>query len=866
MKQQNYTFSKDYLACIAQAWLFTYQHDEKKIQADDVFLWVWKYLKKSWYAHIFWMMLWNKDAGKVVDDFVSHHYTQFKSPPASWKMQFQLDPFFQSYFDVYKKKGMWKLNFLVLFIASLDKLSPDVSWYLTKHGMDISFMKWRVEQIIDTTLSISLDPLDFFKMVKSMVESLWLDVDQMDMFFDLNSLEDMEVMMWDQWAELVDPQGWSEESNITVDDKKDDDKKLTIEYFATDLTQEAKNWYLDPVIGRAKEIQQIIFTLMRKTKNNPLLIWEAWVWKTAIVEWLAQKIHENDVPQKLKNKRLMMLDIWSLVAWTKYRGEFEARLKSIIEEAMDPMNNIILFVDEVHTLIWAGNAEWSADAANMLKPLLSRGKIQMIWATTFDEYQKHIEKDPALKRRFQEITVEEPSQDEALEILTGLRERFEEFHGVSITDWALDYAVKYSVRYMMNKHLPDKAIDLIDEACARVSTLSQKLEKNDEYAELEQKVKDIQSEIEACIEKQDYFKAAELKDAEEEYKKELKVIRNKNSLPKHLRASVDVLHVGKVLSDKMWLPLEQVTSNEIEQLAHLDEDLKEYILAQDEAVDAVVKSIRRRRLSPVETKKPIASFVFLWPSWVGKTYLAKLLAKEYFGDDKALIRIDMSEFMEKYSVSKLVWSAPWYVWYEEWGILTEQVRRKPYSVVLFDEIEKASPEIMNIMLQILDEGHLKDNKWRWIDFKNTIIIMTSNIWASEFWLKQVNIWFDHEEEEVDMSQMQDREFQLIKERVLDEVKDFLTPELINRLTDMIVFRPLSKEVMSSIFQKELKSFLSAWKKKSGLNLPRFGKRKIEKVIDEIYDPQLWARPISRYIHDEVEGELIDQMMSNALKK
>ncbi len=866
MKKQNYTFTKDYLDCIAQAWLFTFKHDEQQIQADDVFLWVWKYTIKKWFSDVFWNLLWIQWWSKIVKDFIETHYEEWNQPKLG-KHTFHLDPIFQEYFKVYSDKWIEKLHFLILFIASLDNLSVDISDYLENNNIDLAKIRERVEKIIDTIDQIEMSPTDFFTMVSNMVSSLWLSIDQMDMFFDVNQMDVMETMMSDWDTDLIDGPWWDTDSTIKTTPKDDEEKKLTIEYFATDLTDEAKNGFLDPVIWRDKEIQQIIYTLMRKTKNNPLLLWEAWVWKTAIVEGLAQKILAGDVPAKLKNKRLMMIDIWSLVAGTKYRWEFESRLKAIIEEAMDPTNNIIMFVDEVHTLIGAGNAEWSADAANMLKPLLSRGKIQMVWATTFDEYQKHIEKDPALKRRFQEISVDEPSQEEALEILTGIRSKFEEYHGVSIDADALQYAVNYSTRYIMNKHLPDKAIDLIDEAAARVSTLNQKLKTDDAYVSIQKKISKIKWEIETSIEKQDYFKAAELKDKEEEMKKKMKTMRSQHNLPKHLRPAVTMMDVGKVLSDKLWLPLEQVTESEVEQLSHLDAHLKSLILAQDEAVDAVVRAIRRNRLSPIESTKPIASFLFLWPSWVGKTYLAKLLAQEYFWDPKSLIRVDMSEFMERHSASKLIGSAPGYVWYEEGWILTEQVRRKPYSVILFDEIEKASPDILNVMLQILDEWHLKDNKWRWIDFKNTIIIMTSNIWAEEFWHKQVSIWFSDETGEEKVSkEMSDGDFDTVKLRILEQVKNYMAPELINRLSQMVVFKPLSKDVLQNIFKIEIKTFLDTWKQKKWIKLPSFNKKKVSWIVDTLYNPQLWARPIQRFIHDEIEPELIDQVMQQWVKK
>lgn len=415
---------------------------------------------------------------------------------------------------------------------------------------------------------------------------------------------------------------------------------------------------------------------------------------------------------------------------------------------------------------------------------------------------------------------------------------------------------------MMNKHLPDKAIDIIDEACARLSTLQSKLQANSEWAQIEQRVLKIQKDIEQSIEKQDYFKAAELKEEEEELKKKMKGMRQQHALPKHLRPTVEVDNIGQVLADKMGIPVDQVTESEMHKLARLDQDLKKLIHGQDEAVDAVVKAIRRNRLSAVQQHKPIGSFLFLGASGVGKTYLAKLLAKEFFGSDKSLIRVDMSEFMERHSSSKLIGAAPGYVGYEEGGVLTEQVRRKPYSVVLFDEIEKASPDVLNMMLQIMDEGHLKDNKGRWIDFKNTIIIMTSNIGSEEFGKKQTMIGFSGG----DTKAIAVTDFARAKDRVLSEVKNLLAPELINRLTAMIVFQPLNKDILISIFKNKYDEFTTLWKEKPGIKLPSFNKEKIAKIVDEIYDPAYGARPLERYIYEKIEPGLIDQVMKIEGKK
>lgn len=637
--------------------------------------------------------------------------------------------------------------------------------------------------------------------------------------------------------------------------KKKEEKKLTIEYFGTDLTKEAKDGYLDPIIGREKEIDQVIYTLLRKTKNNPLLIGEAGVGKTAIVEGLVQRINAKQVPDKLIGKKVFLLDMGTLVAGTKYRWEFESRMKSILEEAMDPTNNIILFIDELHTIIGAGGQDQN-DAAQMLKPLLSRGKIKLIGATTFDEYQKYIEKDAALKRRFQEVVVNEPSIEMTKNIILGLKPTYEDFHGVVISEEAIDAAISLSKRYILNKQLPDKALDILDEASARKSTMQQKLDNDDQYQKQEQKIENIQKQIEDAIENQDYFSAAELKAQEESLKKELQKIRSNKNIPAHLRSTIDAQDIGKVLADKTWIPTNIVNEDEISKLKRLDTELKEQIIGQNDAVNAIVKTLIRSRLSVIRKDKPIGSFLFLGPSGVGKTYLAKLIAKHYFGDETAMIRFDMSEYMEKFSVSKLIGSPAGYVGYDEGGGLTEAVKRKPYSVILLDEIEKAAPDVLNILLQILDEGQLKDSKGRRIDFKNTIIVMTSNIGTEEFSKKKTTIGFDTGS----TTEVETKQFEDIKTRVLEELKNHITPELSNRIDHKVVFRPLSKENLTSIFNQQLKTFLAAWKENEQVKLPKFTKAEITKIIDQIYDPAFGARPVERYINDEIEPKLINSLL------
>jgi len=686
-----------------------------------------------------------------------------------------------------------------------------------------------------------------------------------DMNLDIKSIKTMKINNFENinidkvldtvqndLKENEDENKWWKTSTTT---KTKDTKKMTVEYFGTDLTQEYKEGFIDPIIWREKEIDQMIFTLLRKNKNNPLLIGEAGVGKTAIVEGLAQRIAKWNVPAKLKNKRIFMLDMGTLVAGTKYRWDFEARMKSILEEASDITKNIILFIDELHTIIGAGGQE-ANDAAQMIKPMLARWKIKLIGATTFDEYQKHIEKDAALKRRFQEITVDEPTPAIAEEILIWLKETYENFHGVQISNESIQSAVSLSQRYMLNKFLPDKALDIIDEACARKSTINQKLEVDHDFKKNEKKLQKILEQIESAIDKQDYFKAAELKEKEEKIKKQMQKIRTSKNIPIHLRPAISTQDIGQVLADKTGIPSNIVNESELDKLRKLETDLQTKILWQSEAVEAVVKTLTKSRLSVIDKNKPIGSFLFLGPTWVGKTYLAKLIAQDYFGDKNALIRIDMSEFMEKYSISKLIGSPAGYVGYEEWGNLTEEVRRKPHSVILFDEIEKASPEILNILLQIFDEGRLKDSKWRWIDFKSTIIIMTSNIGSEEFSVKKNTIGFNTWEKK----NKEQKEFEIIKERILTQTKDFLSPELLNRIDYKIVFKALNKTVLTNIFKKDLTTFLTTRKEKSDITLPKYSDKKINEIINEIYEPQYGARPIHRYIHDTIESKIIDKIM------
>lgn len=848
----NNIFTKDYMSIIAIASIFAMWKWTNEISADDIFWWVVFFTKQHSYFDLFWQIL-DVDYEKLLD----------LASDLWYKLELEqelvatvaIDSDLKEYID-WLSRDWHNIDFIDLLVASLDHISPELadkiqsSIGISKISLTNNVLQMIRQRSISWNASKLMEQIGWYSEENNFSSSKNFEKnDEIESKKEETKPKEKKSKKSDEWKEVVSI-GWSE----IEETEKEADKKLTIEYFWSDLTKEAKNGSLDPMIGREKELNQLIYTLLRKTKNNPLLIWEAWVWKTAIVEWLAQKIVDWKVPSKLRNKKVFILDIGSLVAWTRYRWDFEARFKSLIEEVSDPLNNIILFIDEIHTIIWAGSAEWTMDVANMLKPALARWKLQLIGATTFDEYQKHIEKDAALKRRFQEIIVEEPSEADAYTILEGLRTRLEDFHGIALSDEALRQSIKLSSRYVMNKHLPDKAIDLLDEASAKKSTLNDSLEEDNKFLKLEKEIEKNKKQIEKAIAWQDYFLAADLKKKEDSLKQQIRDLKSEYVLPREKRPLVDEKDVGEVLAEKIWIPTNQINQSEISRLKELDDKMLSKVFGQDEAVKLVSNSIKRNRLSMVQRNRPIGSFIFLGPSWVWKTYIAKLIASEYFWDSKALIRVDMSEYMDRYNISKLIGSAPGYVWYEEWGQLTEAVRRKPYSVVLFDEIEKASKEVLNILLQILDEGHLKDAKWRLIDFKNTIIILTWNIGSERFWKNLPQIGFGRSQTK--------SEFEAINERVIDDLKKYLAPELLNRIDSTVVFSPLSKENLEKIFSEKISQFLNHWKK-SWLKLPSYNKQKVKDIVEEIYDPAYWARPVEKYIFEKIEPTLIEQLLKKA---
>lgn len=629
----------------------------------------------------------------------------------------------------------------------------------------------------------------------------------------------------------------------------------TLDQFGRDLTAIARQGKIDPVIGRQKEIERVIQILCRRTKNNPCLIGEPGVGKTAIAEGLALKIASGEVPEILKDKRIVALDLTGMVAGTKYRGDFEERIKSAIDE-VSKAGNIILFIDEVHTLIGAGAAEGAVDAANILKPALARGEMQVIGATTIEEYRKNIEKDSALERRFQSVLVGEPSREEAVEILKGIRDKYEAHHKVKITDEAIEAAVKMSSRYIGDRFLPDKAIDLIDEAASKVRLRA--YTPPEDIRELEEKIKRINEEKASAVNSQNFEQAAALRDEEKEVKAHLE--NAKEGWKKQNSETNGVVtpdEIAAIVSEWTHIPVVQLTEEESQRLLHMEEELHRRIVGQDQAVSAVAKAIRRGRVGLKDPNRPTGSFIFLGPTGVGKTELCKTLAATLFGDESAMIRLDMSEFMEKHTVSKLVGSPPGYVGYDEGGQLTEKVRRKPYSVVLFDEIEKAHPDVFNMLLQILDDGVLTDSQGRKVDFKNCIIIMTSNVGAKLITnAGNAALGFKGEEGNGTMNQSD------IKDAVMGELKKCFRPEFLNRVDDIIVFEQLNKDDIKEIARRMLKT-LKNRVHDMGIELS-FDDSAIEKIADEGFDPVYGARPLRRAIQSEIEDKLSEEMLDGRI--
>ncbi len=630
----------------------------------------------------------------------------------------------------------------------------------------------------------------------------------------------------------------------------------TLNQFGSDLTKQAREGKLDPVIGRKNEIDRVTQILSRRTKNNPCLIGEPGVGKTAVVEGLAEKIVADDVPEMLKNKRVVALDISGMVAGAKYRGDFEERIKKCLSEVRKA-GDVILFIDEIHTIVGAGSAEGAVDAANILKPLLARGEVQVVGATTLNEYRKYIEKDSALERRFSPVTVGEPTEEETIKILEGLRDKYEAHHNVKITEGAIKAAVDLSIRYINDRFLPDKAIDLMDEAASRVKMRTYTMP--DSIKEIEEKIASLDRDKEEAIRVQDFEKAATLRDKENEQKdkleKEKKKWQSKNS--KNVMNLTDE-DIAEVIASWTGIPVQKITQDENEKLKHLEETLHKRVIGQNEAVEAVSKAIRRGRVGLKDPNRPIGSFLFLGPTGVGKTELSKALAEALFGNEDSMIRVDMSEYMEPHSVAKLIGSPPGYVGYDEGGQLTEKIRRKPYSVILFDEIEKAHPDVMNMLLQILDDGRLTDAQGRTVNFKNTVIIMTSNVGARMITDKNV-LGFS---QGADKKEGQEKEYEDIKKDVMAELKKQFRPEFINRIDDIIVFHKLTDEDIRKIIEIMLKQVQNRLKEQE-YNVEIDSSVK-DLVAKKGVDANYGARPLKRAIQSNVEDKIAEAILDGKI--
>mgnify|MGYP005874605971 FL=1 len=643
--------------------------------------------------------------------------------------------------------------------------------------------------------------------------------------------------------------------NATPSKNKSNAKTSTLDKYSRDLTVMAAEHKFDPIIGRDKEIERVIQILSRRTKNNPCLVGDPGVGKTAIAEGLAQKIVEGDVPETLKNKRVVSLDMSSMVAGSKYRGEFEERIKKVIEE-VSKAQNVILFIDELHTIIGAGGAEGAIDASNILKPSLARGEIQVIGATTLNEYRKYIEKDAALERRFQPVKVEEPSEDDAIEMLKGLRDKYEAHHNVQITDNAIVAAVKLSSRYISDRFLPDKAIDVLDEAASKVRLKT--FTAPPDIKKMEDEISELEKEKEAAIKTEEFERAGKVKKQQDAIREELKKAKDsweaKNSKSTQIVEEDDI---ADTVSNWTGIPVRQLQEEESERLKNMEQILHERVIGQDDAIKALAKAIRRGRVGLKDPKRPIGSFLFLGPTGVGKTELSKALSNVLFGEDDAMIRVDMSEYMEKHSVSKLIGSPPGYVGYEEGGQLSEKVRRKPYCVILFDEIEKAHPDVFNILLQVLDDGHITDAQGRRVDFKNTVIIMTSNAGARSI-TSPKKLGFNQE----DNNGTQD--YEQIKSGVMDEVKRIFRPEFLNRIDDIIVFHPLEKDEVKQIAKLMFNELKGRVKENMGIDL-EITDQAIEKLAEVGFDPAYGARPLRRAIQSQIEDLFAEDILDGKFK-
>jgi ATP-dependent Clp protease ATP-binding subunit ClpC len=707
----------------------------------------------------------------------------------------------------------------------------------------------RSKRILDIAFQIARSMRNSFVDTEHLLLALLQEDDSYAVRF-LNSQGIDERQLFEQIVSTLG-RGATQSSENGRKSKNGKSKTPTLDEFGTDLTAAAKEGKIDPVIGRSEEIDRIIQILSRRTKNNPCLIGEPGVGKTAIAEGLALKIVKGEVPELLANKKIVSLDLTSMVAGTKYRGDFEERIKKAMDEVKNA-KDVILFIDEVHTIMGAGAAEGATDAANILKPALARGEIQIIGATTIDEYRKNIEKDAALERRFQPVTVGEPTEEETIEILKGIRDKYEAHHKVKISDEAIVDAVKMSSRYIADRFLPDKAIDLIDEAASRVRLNAYTVPDN--LKEMEKELKSLEEEKASAVRTQNFEQAAEIRDKEKSLKTLLDEEREKwKNLSSHQVKEITTQDIAKVVSSWTGIPATQITKEESEKLLNLESILHERIVGQDKAVSSIARAIRRGRAGLKNPKRPIGSFIFLGPTGVGKTELCKTLAEAMFGDENAIIKLDMSEYMEKHTVSKLIGSPPGYVGFDEGGQLTEKIRRKPYSVVLFDEIEKAHPDVFNMLLQILEDGVLTDSQGRKVSFKNSIIIMTSNVGASKITDNKQSLGFTENESAS----------KTIEDLVMEDLKHTFKPEFLNRVDEIIVFNQLEKSDIEEIAKRMLTSLK---KRLADMNIEiEFTSNAISALADVGFDKKYGARPLRRAIQSKIEDRLSELILEDKIK-
>ncbi len=757
-----------------------------------------------------------------------------------------------------------------ILLGLLDSQDSVAGKFLNSKGVTYKKIYDMIEESVGAGIPTELQPADFTPRSKHIIEGALMLGSSMGQ--SLSGTEHLLLSMCREGSgyacELLNRSGISAQTVLKdmaspaspgakgSKSGKSGEESGVLEKYSRDLTALARENKIDPVIGRENEIQRVIQILSRRTKNNPCLIGEPGVGKTAIAEGLALRIAKGQVPELLADKRIVSLDLTGMVAGTKYRGDFEDRIKGVIDEVKNA-KDIILFIDEVHTLIGTGSAEGAVDAANILKPSLARGELQVIGATTIDEYRRNIEKDAALERRFQPVMVGEPSEEDSIEILKGIRDKYEAHHKVKITDEAIESAVKLSTRYIGDRFLPDKAIDLIDEAASRVRLKS--FTAPPEIKEMEQKLQNISAEKEVAVSQQDFERAAKLRDEEKELQKTYNAEKAKwQSSDSSREKQVTATEIAEIVSGWTGIPVSQMTEQESERLLHMEEELHKRIVGQDAAVSAVSRAIRRGRAGLKDPKRPIGSFIFCGPTGVGKTELTKALAAAMFGDENAMIRLDMSEFMEKHTVSKLIGSPPGYVGYDEGGQLTEKVRRKPYSVILFDEIEKAHPDVFNMLLQILDDGILTDSTGRKVDFKNCVIIMTSNVGARLITEERASFGFTPEEQNASRSDEQ------IKEAVMGELKNTFRPEFLNRVDDIIVFNRLTEENIKQIAANLLKN-LEARIKAVDISI-EFDQSVVDFTAKAGFDKVYGARPLKRAIQTKIEDVLSEKILEKEIEK